>query len=166
VSVLRILIAAALLPFVAIADARGQTPGDVTISNVWARATPGGARTGAAFLEATAKSGDRLLAVKSDAAGRVELHNHVHEGDVMRMRRVDAIDLPAGKPVVLAPGGYHVMLMDLKQPLKAGDTLALTLVFEKAGEIAVKASIQPIGAKGPAGAVGGAPAGKASGHKH
>ncbi|MFO7298249.1 MAG: copper chaperone PCu(A)C [Pseudomonadota bacterium] len=121
----------------------------ITISQPWARATPGGVKNGAAYLQISASgTADKLVDARSDAAERVELHNHVQENGVMRMRRVESIEVPAGGTVTLAPGGYHLMLMGLKQPLKAGEKLDLTLVFEKAGEINVTAPIEPIGAKG------------------
>jgi copper(I)-binding protein len=94
---------------------------------------------------------DRLVAVKTDVAGRVELHNTAQEGGVMTMRRSEGIAVADKSPVVLQPGGSHVMLMDLKQPLKQGDTLKLTLVFEKAGELPIEATVEPVGAKGPQG---------------
>lgn len=175
--VLRALAASLLLPtLISLAAAQEQTAGNVTVSKAWARATAGGARNGAAFLEVSAKAagGDRLVAAKSNAASRVELHTHIHEGGVMKMRRIDAIDVPAGQTVVLKPGGLHVMLLDLRQPLKAGEALKLTLVFEKAGEINIEAPIEPIGASGPAAAKdkdapgkGKAPASQSGGaHKH
>lgn len=125
----------------------------VSVAHPWARATPKGAPVGAAYLEikTDAKTADRLIGAKSAVAGRVEIHTHIHEGDVMKMRRVDAIELKAGSAHVLKPSGDHVMLLDLKQPLKEGDLLKLTLIFEKAGEIEVDATIEPIGAKGPHG---------------
>jgi len=125
----------------------------VTVAHPWARATPGGAKVGGAFLEikAAAGKGDRLIAARSPVAGSVEIHNHIMEGGIARMRRVEAIAVAGGKSVVLGPGGYHVMLMDLKQPLKEGDLLKLTLVFEKAGEINVEATVEPMGATGPHG---------------
>ena len=142
----------------------------VSISHPWARATPKGAKVGAAYLEikTDAKTADRLIGAKSSVAGKVEIHTHIHEGDVMKMRRIDGVDLKAGASHVLKPSGDHVMLMDLKQPLKEGDLLKITLVFEKAGEIEVDATIEPIGAKGPHGMDHskmdhGKPA---SGHKH
>jgi copper(I)-binding protein len=75
-----------------------------------------------------------------------EIHNHIMEGNVAKMRRVDSIPVPDGGSVTLQPGGYHIMLMDLKGPLKAGDTVKLKLKFEKAGEMEVDAKVQPIGA--------------------
>jgi len=149
-------IVAALLPLMS-SYALAQE-NNVTVSEAWARATPGGAKTGAAFLKVTAKAdSDKLIDARSSVAEHVELHDHIHENGVMHMRRVDAIEVPAGKTVTLQPGGYHLMLMNLKQPLKAGETIDLTLVFEKAGEVAVTANVQPIGAKGP---------GSESGHGH
>lgn len=135
------------------ATAHEATKGGVTVLHPWARATPGGAKVGAAYLEikTDAKTADKLIAAKSPVSNRVEIHTHIHEGDVMKMRKVDAIPVAAGKSHVLKPGGDHVMLMDLKAPLKEGDLVKLTLVFEKAGEIEVEATVEPIGAKGPHG---------------
>ncbi len=125
----------------------------VSISHPWARATPKGAKVGAAYLEikTDAKTSDRLLGARTAVAGKVEIHTHIHEGGVMKMRQIPGIDLAAGVSHVLKPSGDHVMLMDLKQPLKEGDLLKLTLVFEKAGEIEVEATVEALGAKGPHG---------------
>ena len=169
---MRFLAAAVLMPLLSSYALAQAHSGDIVVSEAWSRATPGGARNGAAFMQITSKStGDKLLKAKSDVAERVELHTHIHEQGVMRMRRVDAIEVPAGKTVMLQPGGYHVMLMDLKRPLDAGDKVDLTLVFEKAGEVAVTATVEPIGAKGPGSAAGmshGAGHGQShgSGQKH
>jgi len=141
----------------------------VTVAHPWARATPGGVKVGGAYFEmAAAGKGDRLVAVRSPVAGSVEIHNHIVDGGIARMRRVDAIAVASGKSVVLAPGGYHVMLLGLKQPLKQGDLLKLTLVFEKAGEVEVDATVEPIGAMGPHGFDHQPGAGKAGScdHKH
>jgi len=150
--------------------AHEYTSKGITVAHPWARATPGGAKVGGAFFEMKAApgKGDRLLAVRSPSAGNVEIHNHIMDGGIARMRRVDAIAVAGGISVVLAPGGYHVMLMDLKQPLKQGDLLKLTLVFEKAGEVEVDATVEPIGAMGPHGfdrQPGAAKAGSRD-HKH
>lgn len=127
--------------------------GTVTVSHPWARATPPNAKVGAAYFtaEASRLAGDRLMSAKSDVAGRAEIHNHINEGGVMKMRPVESVIVSAGNKVTFKPSGYHVMLMDLKQPLKEGDILPLTLVFEKAGEIKVEATIEAIGATGPHG---------------
>ncbi|HEX7074914.1 MAG TPA: copper chaperone PCu(A)C [Hyphomicrobiaceae bacterium] len=166
-TVMRVLIAGILLPLMgSLAFAQGSSDG-IAVSEAWLRATPGGVKTGAAYLTISDTGpGDRLVAAKSDVAERVELHNHVHENGVMKMRRVDAIEIPAGETVTLAPGGYHLMLFDLKHPLKAGEKVQLTLEFEKAGEIPVTASVEPIGAKGPSGAVAGDHHHSEAGHKH
>lgn len=165
-----ILIAAFLFIVIGLANAHEYTAKGVTVAHPWARATPGGVEVGGAYLEMKAAAGhrDRLVGARSPAAGTVELHDHIMENGIARMRRVDAIALRAGASVVLAPSGYHLMLTDLHAPLKEGDLLKLTLVFEKAGEIEVDATVEPVGAMGPHGfdrQPGTAP--KATGaHKH
>jgi copper(I)-binding protein len=152
---------AALLTALLCLQAHGQEvkAGGITILTPWARATPGGAKVGGAYLEIKAAQGaaDRLVAAKSPLAGKVEIHEHVHEGDVMKMRRVEGVAVAGGQSVIFKPGGYHLMLMDLTHGLKQGEKLPLTLVFEKAGEVNVEATIAPIGAMGP-GAKSSAPA--------
>lgn len=135
------------------AEAHETTVKGVTIANPWARATPGGANVGGAFFQMRTAPGvdDRLIAARSPVAGVAEIHNHIMEGGIARMRRVDGIALTGGQSVTLEPGGYHIMLMDLKEPLNKGETFRMTLVFQKAGEIEVEGSIQPIGATGPPG---------------
>lgn len=142
----------ALLP--ATAFAQDATSKGVTVANAWARATPGGATVGAVFLEIRTDktTSDRLTGIASPAAGRTEIHSSSMEGGVMKMRRLDTIDLKPGTTLVLKPMGDHIMLFDLKQPLKDGDTVDLTLNFEKAGAIAVKAGVAGIAAIGPKGA--------------
>ncbi len=129
------------------------TSNGVTVAHPWARATPGGATVGAAYMEIKTADGtvDRLIGAKSDIAGRVEVHTHIMDGDIMKMRRVDAIELAAGQSKVFSPGGDHVMLFDLKQPLKEGDLVKLTLTFEKAGAIDVEGTVEPVAANGPHG---------------
>ncbi len=152
------------------AAAHEYTSNGVTVAHPWARATPGGVRTAGAYLQvrATPGRGDRLIAARSPVAGAAELHAHSMEGGIAKMRRVDGIPIAGGSVVVLEPGAYHVMLMDLKQPLKEGDLLPLTLVFEKAGEISVDATVEPIGAMGPRGldAQPGHAAESSGAHKH
>ncbi len=125
----------------------------VKVAHPWARATPQGAKVGAAYMEIRAAEGsaDALIAASSPVAGRVEIHTHIHEDGVMKMRRIERLDVPAGQSVVLKPSGDHIMLMDLSSGLKEGDLVPLTLKFEKAGEVTVEASVEPIGAKGPHG---------------
>lgn len=120
----------------------------------WARATPGGSKIGAAFLEiqGAPNADDKLIGASSPIAQAVELHDHIKDGGVMRMRRIESIAIPAGKTVTFKPGGLHLMLIDLKAPLVEGDAFDITLTFEKAGEIKVTAPVQKLGAlKGPSG---------------
>lgn len=133
--------------------AHGATSKGVTVAHPWARATPGGATVGVAFMEVKTADGvqDRLISAASPVAGRVEIHTHIMEGDVMKMRPVAGIDVASGQSHVLKPGGDHIMLFDLKQPLKEGDLVKMTLTFEKAGAIEVEATVEPVGAKGPHG---------------
>ena len=135
------------------AVAHEVTSHGVTVAHPWARATPGGATVGVAFMEIKTddKTSDRLVSASSPIAGRVEVHTHLMEDGVMKMRRVEALDLKPGESRVLKPSGEHVMLFDLKQPLKEGDLVKLTLVFEKAGAIEVEGSVEPVGATGPHG---------------
>ena len=104
----------------------------VVVKAPWVRATVAQQNATGAFMSISSAKGARLVEVRSAAAKSVELHEMKMQGDVMRMRPVDAIDLPAGKPVELKPGGYHVMLVDLARPLKEGDSVTLTLVVEGA----------------------------------
>lgn len=115
----------------------------LAVVDAWARATPPGAGVAAAYLtiDNTGGPADRLLGASSDAAGRVEVHETRREGDLMRMRKVEPLDVAAGERVVFAPGGLHVMLMELKAPLRQGERLALTLRFERAGEVSVEAEV-------------------------
>ncbi len=98
----------------------------------WVRATVPGQRGTGAFMTLTAGADTRLVGVSSAAAGVAEVHEMKMEGDTMRMRAVPAIELPAHQAVVLKPGGYHLMLMDLKQPIAEGSTVPVTLRFEDA----------------------------------
>ncbi|CCD91213.1 conserved exported hypothetical protein [Bradyrhizobium sp. ORS 375] len=151
----RSLFAVALLlagsPAVFAADIKA---GDLVISQPWSRATPGGAKTGAGYLTIQNKGSapDRLVAVSGDIAGRIEVHEMAVNNGVMTMRPLEkGLEIEPGKTVALAPGGYHLMLMELKSPLKQGDKLPVTLEFEKAGKVAVTLDVQPVGAKGPGG---------------
>ena len=125
--------------------------GDIQITQPWARASAGMAKAGAAYLavQNTGTADDRLVAARADVSDKVELHTHIKEGDLMKMRQVMAIDVPAGKTVALQPGGLHVMFMGLKAPLKTGAHFPLTLVFEKAGEITVDVEVQGVSSKMP-----------------
>jgi copper(I)-binding protein len=103
---------------------------DVEVRDAWVRGTVTGQQATGAFLEITSKSGAALVGASSPAAAVSEIHEMKMDGGIMKMRAVARLDLPAGKPVQLAPGGYHVMLMKLKQPLKKGESVPLTLQVE------------------------------------
>jgi len=122
--------------------------GDIMIDHPWARATPGRAKNGAAFMKLVNTGGtpDRLMGVRGDIADRVELHTHIHEDGVMKMRPSGPIEVPANGHVMLEPGSYHVMMIGLKAPLVEGETFPVTLVFEKAGEVAVEIKVESVGA--------------------
>ncbi len=102
----------------------------VKVSDPWVRGTVAQQKATGAFMQLTAEQASRLVAVTSPVAGVVEIHEMTMDGNLMKMRQVPGLDLPAGKTVELKPGGYHVMLMDLKQPLKTGESVPITLVFE------------------------------------
>ena len=142
----RFLAAAALGAAALCAQAHDFKLGAIAIGHPYARATAAGQQAGGGFLKLENKGGDdRLVSASAGVAGSVELHTMSMEGDVMRMRQVDSIALPAGKTVELKPGGLHIMFMGLKTPLKAGDSFPMTLKFEKAGEVTVQVKVQAPG---------------------
>ena len=120
----------------------------VTVTDPWVRATVPAAKASGAFMLLQSAQDARLVEVRSPVAAMVELHQMSMENGMMKMGAVDGIDLPAGKPVALASGGYHVMLMGLKQQMKEGDTVPLTLVVQKKGKkvetVEVKALVKPL----------------------
>ena len=132
--------------------------GDLVISQAWTRATPGGAKIGGGFvtIENKGSAPDKLIGANSDGAGKIEVHEMSMDNGVMKMRPVEGgLTIDPGKSVKLAPGGYHLMMMDLKSPLKQGDKMPVTLEFEKAGKVAISLDVQGVGAQGPAAAGGG-----------
>ncbi|MEO3431002.1 copper chaperone PCu(A)C [Pelagibius sp. CAU 1746] len=125
---------------------------DFTIEHPWARASAGPARNSAAFMIIHNGGGaDRLIAASGDVAERVELHTHKMEGNVMKMRQVEAVDIPAGGMAALQPGSFHVMLIGLREALKEGDRFPLTLSFEKAGSVTVEVAVEAISSMGQQG---------------
>lgn len=129
------------------AQAHSFKLGAIDIGHPYARATVAGQPTGGGFLRLENRGGDdRLVAASAEVSKSVELHTMSMEGDVMRMRQVDAIELPAGKAVELKPGGLHIMFIGLKAPLKQGDKFPLKLKFEKAGEVTVQVNVEAAGA--------------------
>ena len=141
-----------------LARAEDVKAGDLVISQAWSRATPGGAKTGGGFLtiENKGSAPDKLVGVSADVAGKIEVHEMATDGGVMKMRPVEGgLTIDPGKTVKLAPGGLHLMMTDLRNPLKKGDKVPVTLQFEKAGKVQVTLDVQGIGAPGPSGNMGG-----------
>lgn len=122
--------------------------GDIAVLEAWARATP--VKTGGAYLTLRndGDAADRLVDASADIAEMAHLHQTIKENGVEKMRGVEGIDLPPHATVKLAPGGYHVMLMGLSKPLKAGERFPLKLTFEKAGTGTVTVSVKAAGASG------------------
>ena len=126
----------------AAALAHSYKAGEISISHPHARATVPGQPTGGAYLRLDNRGADdRLVGVSADVSRSVELHTMSMEGDVMRMREIAAVEIPAHQSVVLQPGGLHIMLVGLKAPLKEGERFPMTLKFEKAGEVPVVLNI-------------------------
>lgn len=107
---------------------------NVVVTDAWARATMPGQKVSGAYMQIRSDADARLVGASSPAVPRVEVHEMKMDGDVMRMREVGAIELPKGKTVSLQPGGLHIMLMNLTQPIAAGDVVPLTLVIESGGK--------------------------------
>jgi periplasmic copper chaperone A len=134
-----------LLPAVALANPTG-----IRVEHAWSRAMPAGA-TGVVYLTVINKGApDTLTGVASPVAASAGLHETIDDHGVMKMRPVASLPVRPGKPVTLAPGGYHIMLMGLKQALVAGTSFPLTLTFAKAGMVSVTATVQGMGASMPA----------------
>lgn len=146
-STLRAAVLAALA--LAAAAASAQT----TVKDAWVRGTVEPQKATGAFMQITSAQGGKLVSVQSPVAGVAEVHEMAMDGNVMKMRAVPALDLPAGKAVELKPGSYHVMLMDLKQPLKNGESVPLTLVVEgkdgKRETLELKVPVKAAGAAMP-----------------
>jgi copper(I)-binding protein len=120
----------------------------VTVGDPWIRATVPAQKTAGAFMQLRSPKATRLVEVQSPVAGRAEIHQMGMQGQTMRMQKVDGIDLPAGQPVNLSSGSYHVMLFDLKQQLKEGEQVPLTLVFlgadRKRESVTVQVPVKPL----------------------
>jgi periplasmic copper chaperone A len=150
------IVSAGLAALLALVPARADDlkAGDLVISQAWARATPKGAKIGGGYLtiENTGSAPDRLIGGSADVAGSVQVHEMSMDNGVMKMRPMDkGLTIDPGKTVKLAPGGYHLMIMDLKSQLKQGDKVPVTLEFEKAGKVTVSLDVMGVGAQGPAG---------------
>lgn len=156
------LIAAATLAAALASGAAMAHDDAVKAEGAWARASVQGQKATGAFMRLTAKDSTRLVRVESPAAGVTEVHEMKMEGDIMKMRAVPGLDLPAGKTVELKPGGYHVMLQDLKAPLMKDTSVPLTLVFQDAKGVESKLTLSvPVSTTAP-----GSTAMPAMQHKH
>jgi copper(I)-binding protein len=144
----------ALAAFTSRTSAQDITAGDLRISQVWSRATPSGAKVAGGFMRITnvGKTADRLIGGTFPLAARFEVHEMAMDAGVMRMRELTAgLEIKPGETVDLKPGGYHVMFMELTQPLEAGKPIKGTLRFERTGTVEVTYTIAPIGAAQPTG---------------
>jgi periplasmic copper chaperone A len=139
----------ALAASLVIASAALAQQNQLEVNKAWARATAGKADTGVAYLTIQSPATDRLVSASTPVAKTAELHTMSMQGMVMKMRPLPGLDIPAGQPVTLKPGGDHIMLMGLNQPLRAGQTFPLTLDFEKAGPRTVTVTVEKAGANGP-----------------
>lgn len=153
----RLLLAAALLLTTAAASAQVQ------VKDAWARATLQGQTATGAFMTLTAPDGAKLVGVSSPVAGHAEVHEMVMDGSVMKMRPIATLELPAGRAVELKPGGYHLMLMDLKRALSAGEKIPVELRFETRDR---KLVTQPLQIDVAARAPGAAQSSTGAAHKH
>src|SRR5271155_316330 len=127
------------------ASAEDVKAGDLVITQAWSRATPNGAKIGGGYLtiENKGKAADRLIGGAAAVAAKVEVHEMAMNNGVMTMRPLDkGLTIEPGKTVKLAPGGYHLMMFDLKAPLKQGDKVPITLEFEKAGKVKLSLDVQ------------------------
>ena len=125
--------------------------GDIQVRHPWSRATPPGAKVGVGYLEIrnTGSQPDRLLSASTSAARRVEMHITEHAGEVAKMRQLRAFEIPARERLELRPGGAHLMLVDLVEPLQKGARFSMTLRFERAGEVEVQFEVQELGSRKP-----------------
>ena len=140
---------------------KGDKTAGIKVSQAWARATARTAKTGAAYvtLENTGDAPDRLVSASAPVTAKAELHTHIKDGDVMKMREAESIEVGPHAKVMLRPGGLHIMMMGLKEQLVKGGRFPLTLTFEKAGKMTVDVAVEAAGAMGPDG-------GKMDGQSH
>ena len=132
----------------ATASAQDPKVGTISIGHPWARATPGAVKNSAAFMVFDNKgSADQLIGVTGDIAKDIQIHSMITEAGVMKMREIKSLDIPANGKAELKPGGFHVMLIGLKDGLKEGATFPLKLKFEKAGEVTVQVTAEKPGAQ-------------------
>lgn len=129
----------------------GPVHAQVTTEAPWARATVPGARVAGGYLTVRNESSlpDRLVGASSPIAVRIEFHLHIADGEIMRMRQVQALDVPANGFLALKPGAAHLMFVDIREPFKEGDVVPVTLRFDRAGELTVHVPVAELGAKSP-----------------
>lgn len=166
-SVASAALATLLLATAGTAYAADFKAGDIVVQDPWARASAIAGRNGAAYmmLSNNGNADDQLVSASASIAGKTELHTHIVEGNVMKMRPVAGIEVAPGSPTELKPGGLHVMLLDLKQPLKEGENFTLSLTFSKAGKVDVPVKILGPGAMSPGGHGAHHGSGHSGGHK-
>lgn len=152
-----------MLAALAALAATGNAAAQVTVKDPWVRGTVAQQKATGAFMQLEARQDTRLVEARSPVAGAVEIHEMKMENNIMKMRAIAGLDIPAGKAVDLKPGGYHVMLLDLKEQMKEGASVPVTLVFEgkdkKRETVEIKAMVRPL-------AGGAAKKDDHSGHKH
>lgn len=141
------------VPGVHAQDENVSSSGHVDVSKAWSRATNG--KSGAIFLTLTGPTKNALVKASSPVAKTVELHTHIKEGNVMRMRKVEKFDITPAQETVLKPGGDHIMLIDLQTPLKEKDEIPLELTFEDGSIINLQVPVRKAGAIKPCGCTGG-----------
>jgi periplasmic copper chaperone A len=144
------VLSAFLLALAIYGQVHAQTPDakSIVVDHPWARATPAGAKTGAAYMTLinNGSSGDRLMGATTPVADKIQFHSVSEDNGVSRMREMNDVAVAPGARVTFSPGGMHVMLVGLKQPLKEGQTFPLSLTFEKAGKVDVMVSVAKVGA--------------------
>lgn len=144
-------VAFALALMSAPAVAHNHEKGDIQVRHPWSRATPPGAKVAVAYMEIrnVGSQPDRLLSATTAVAQRVEMHVTQRDGEVMKMRQVKAFEIPARERTTLRPGGSHLMLVDLAQPLRKGERFTMLLRFERAGELEIELEVQEQGSRHP-----------------
>ncbi len=148
----RLTLAVAIALLALPAFAQDYKVGALEITRPWTRATPATAQSGGGFLTIVNKgtTADRLIAARSTASDKVEVHEMRMDGNVMRMRELEkGLEIPAGATVMLKPGGYHIMFMGLKAPFAKDTKVPVTLVFEKAGSLDIVLDVEALGASAP-----------------
>jgi copper(I)-binding protein len=140
-----------LVSFASVVFAHSHEKGDIQVRHPWSRATPPGAKVAVGYLEIRNHGAqpDRLLSATTPAAKRVEMHITEHAGEVAKMRQLRAFEIPARERLALSPGGAHLMLVDIVEPLKKGQRFPMTLRFERAGELEVQFEVQELGSRHP-----------------